>query len=79
MKRSSGAYATQGQGAFFGKGICGSHTNVVGLQLARVIDLLINMGIVVEEDNWKNFVRNISKHPPCSNLILKHATVIESH
>ncbi|WP_432735974.1 Maf family protein [Maridesulfovibrio sp. FT414] len=43
----AGAYAIQGQGAFLVKGICGSYTNVVGLPLARVIELLIEMGVVV--------------------------------
>ncbi len=43
----AGSYAIQGQGAFLVKGICGSYTNVVGLPLARVIEVLIEMGVVV--------------------------------
>ncbi len=43
----AGAYAIQGQGAFLIKGICGSYTNVVGLPLARVLETLVQWGVVV--------------------------------
>ncbi|NDV26470.1 nucleoside triphosphate pyrophosphatase [Desulfovibrio sp. JC010] len=43
----AGAYAIQGQGAFLVKGISGSYTNVVGLPLARVIETLVQWGVVV--------------------------------
>ncbi len=46
----AGAYAIQGQGAFLVKGICGSYTNVVGLPLARVIETLVQWGVVVHGD-----------------------------
>ncbi|WP_291327911.1 nucleoside triphosphate pyrophosphatase [Desulfovibrio sp. UCD-KL4C] len=43
----AGSYGIQGQGAFLVKGICGSYTNVVGLPLARVIEVLIETEAVV--------------------------------
>ncbi|WP_320175127.1 nucleoside triphosphate pyrophosphatase [Maridesulfovibrio sp.] len=43
----AGAYAIQGQGAFLVKGISGSYTNVVGLPLARVIESLMDWGVIV--------------------------------
>ncbi|WP_415716838.1 Maf family protein [Maridesulfovibrio sp.] len=46
----AGAYAIQGQGAFLVKGINGSYTNVVGLPLARVIETLVELGVVVAGD-----------------------------
>ncbi|NDV21880.1 nucleoside triphosphate pyrophosphatase [Desulfovibrio sp. JC022] len=46
----AGAYAIQGQGAFLVKGISGSYTNVVGLPLARVIETLVDLGVVVAGD-----------------------------
>ncbi|WP_320170221.1 Maf family protein [Maridesulfovibrio sp.] len=46
----AGAYAIQGLGAFLVKGICGSYTNVVGLPLARVIETLVQWGVVVPGD-----------------------------
>ena len=46
----AGAYAIQGQGAFLAKGISGSYTNVVGLPLARVIESLMDWGVVVAGD-----------------------------
>ena len=36
----AGAYAVQGMGAFFIKEIQGSHTNVMGLPLCEVVDVL---------------------------------------
>ena len=42
----AGAYAIQGVGAFLVKSINGSYTNVVGLPICEVMELLINEGVV---------------------------------
>jgi septum formation protein len=42
----AGAYAVQGMGAFFIKEIRGSYTNVMGLPLCEVVDVLKNVGAV---------------------------------
>jgi septum formation protein len=42
----AGAYAVQGQGAFFIRGIRGSYTNVMGLPLCEVVDVLKKVGAV---------------------------------
>lgn len=40
----AGGYAVQGMGAFFIKEICGSYTNVMGLPLCEVVDVLKRLG-----------------------------------
>lgn len=42
----AGAYAVQGRGAFFIKGIQGSFTNVMGLPLCEVVSSLKELGII---------------------------------
>jgi len=42
----AGAYAVQGRGAAFIKGICGSHTNVIGLPLSEVVEALRRTGAI---------------------------------
>jgi len=44
----AGAYAIQGKAAAFVTGICGSYTNVVGLPLAEVVDILRCYGVIVQ-------------------------------
>lgn len=43
----AGAYAIQGIGTFLVTAIRGSYTNVVGLPLARVLEMLLDRGVVV--------------------------------
>ncbi|XXJ19807.1 Maf family protein [Desulfovibrio caledoniensis] len=43
----AGAYAIQGVGTFLVTAIRGSYTNVVGLPMARVLEVLLSWGIVV--------------------------------
>ncbi|MCJ2163965.1 MULTISPECIES: Maf family protein [unclassified Pseudodesulfovibrio] len=43
----AGAYAIQGIGTFLVTGIRGSYTNVVGLPVARVLEVLVSWGVVV--------------------------------
>ena len=43
----AGAYAIQGKGTFLVREISGSYTNVVGLPLSRVLDVLLDRGVVV--------------------------------
>lgn len=43
----AGAYAIQGIGTFLVTAIRGSYTNVVGLPLARVLDVLVSWGVIV--------------------------------
>ncbi|QTA86102.1 Maf family protein [Desulfonema magnum] len=45
----AGAYAIQGLGTFLVKSINGSYTNVVGLPVCEVIEILIKEGVVVLE------------------------------
>ncbi|WP_286182115.1 Maf family protein [Desulfovibrio sp. Huiquan2017] len=45
----AGAYAIQGIGTFLVTAIRGSYTNVVGLPLARVLEMLLDRGVVVPE------------------------------
>jgi septum formation protein len=42
----AGAYGAQGIGAFMIEEICGSYTNVVGLPLAQVVDVLTRLGVL---------------------------------
>lgn len=42
----AGAYAVQGQGAFFIREIRGSYTNVMGLPLCELVDALKTMGVI---------------------------------
>ncbi len=42
----AGAYAIQGTGSFMVEEINGSFTNVVGLPLSRVVDILSNLGLL---------------------------------
>lgn len=42
----AGAYAIQGRGAFLVRHVEGSYTNVVGLPLARVLEVLVEWGAV---------------------------------
>ncbi len=43
----AGAYAIQGRGAFLVAAVRGSHSNVIGLPLAEVLEVLVSWGIVV--------------------------------
>ena len=43
----AGGYAVQGMGAFFIKEIHGSYTNVMGLPLCEVVDVLRGAGVIV--------------------------------
>jgi septum formation protein len=43
----AGAYAIQGVGTFLVTGIRGSYTNVVGLPVARILEVLLSRGIIV--------------------------------
>lgn len=43
----AGAYAIQGIGTFLVTGIRGSYTNVVGLPVARVLEVLLALGLIV--------------------------------
>jgi septum formation protein len=43
----AGGYAVQGMGAFFIKEIHGSYTNVMGLPLCEVVDVLKSVGAIV--------------------------------
>ena len=43
----AGAYAIQGIGTFLVTAIRGSYTNVVGLPLARVLEVLLSFGIII--------------------------------
>lgn len=43
----AGGYAVQGMGAFFIKEIHGSYTNVMGLPLCEVVDVLKSAGVIV--------------------------------
>jgi septum formation protein len=42
----AGGYAVQGMGAFFIREICGSYTNVMGLPLCEVVDVLKRLGVL---------------------------------
>jgi septum formation protein len=42
----AGAYAIQGIGAFFIRNISGSYTNVVGLPLCEVVQVLLELGLI---------------------------------
>jgi len=42
----AGAYGIQGVGAFLAESVSGSFTNVVGLPLAEIIILFLNLGII---------------------------------
>jgi len=43
----AGAYGIQGAGAFLAAGVSGSSTNVIGLPLAEIIRLFLDLGIVI--------------------------------
>ena len=45
----AGAYAVQGKGAFMVESMDGSYTNVVGLPLFEVMDMLVNFGVVAPQ------------------------------
>lgn len=47
----AGAYAIQGIGAFLVEHVHGSYTNVVGLPLARVLEVLLEWGVVMPQQN----------------------------
>ena len=47
----AGAYAIQGIGTFLVTGIRGSYTNVVGLPLARVLEVMISWGVVAPQED----------------------------
>jgi septum formation protein len=42
----AGGYAVQGMGAFFIKEIHGSYTNIMGLPLCEVVDVLKRIGAI---------------------------------
>ncbi|AGW13331.1 Maf family protein [Megalodesulfovibrio gigas] len=42
----AGAYAIQGKGAFLVREVRGSYTNVVGLPLAEIVDVLTSCGVI---------------------------------
>ncbi|QGY41078.1 septum formation inhibitor Maf [Pseudodesulfovibrio cashew] len=46
----AGAYAIQGIGTFLVTAIRGSYTNVVGLPLARVLEVLLSWGVAVPQE-----------------------------
>lgn len=55
----AGAYAIQGMGTFLVRRINGSYTNVVGLPVCEVIEVLLKKGVVkmdAENGNGKGFV-----------------------
>jgi septum formation protein len=43
----AGAYAIQGQGGFLVRAVHGSYSNVVGLPLAEVLNVLLGFGIII--------------------------------
>ena len=43
----AGAYAIQGVGTFLVTAIRGSYTNVVGLPLSRILEVLLSFGIII--------------------------------
>lgn len=47
----AGAYAIQGQGAFLVRHVEGSYTNVVGLPLAKTLEVLLSWGVVVPKED----------------------------
>jgi septum formation protein len=49
----AGAYAIQGLGTFIVKSINGSYTNVVGLPVCEVIEILIKEGVISFESNHR--------------------------
>lgn len=46
----AGAYGLQGRGAFLVERIDGSHSNVIGLPMAEVIEDLLRLGIITPHD-----------------------------
>lgn len=46
----AGAYAIQGMGTFLVTAIRGSYTNVVGLPVARVLEMLISWGVIIPRE-----------------------------
>ncbi|WP_462325035.1 Maf family protein [Desulfoplanes sp.] len=46
----AGSYAIQGVGGFLVSGIRGSYTNVVGLPLARILEVLVSWGAIVPQE-----------------------------
>lgn len=49
----AGAYAIQGLGTFLVKSINGSYTNVVGLPVCEVLEILLKEGIMSFESNYR--------------------------
>ena len=49
----AGAYAIQGQGAFLVRSVRGSYTNVVGLPLARVLEVLLSWEVIAPRQGWE--------------------------
>lgn len=47
----AGAYAIQGIGSFLVEHVQGSYTNVVGLPLAKTLEVLLQWGVVVPEED----------------------------
>ena len=52
----AGSYGIQGVGSFMVREVRGSYTNVVGLPLARLLELLLKWGVVIPEGKWCAFV-----------------------
>jgi septum formation protein len=52
-KDKAGAYAVQGKGAFFVESICGCYSNVVGLPLKKLYNMLLEIGVPV----WDGLMR----------------------
>jgi len=52
----AGAYAIQGLGTFLVRSIKGSYTNVVGLPVCEIIELLVREGVIgpSQGERWKN-------------------------
>jgi septum formation protein len=46
----AGSYAIQGVGGFLVSEIRGSYTNVVGLPLARALEVLVSWGVIVPRE-----------------------------
>jgi septum formation protein len=49
----AGAYGIQGAGGFLATGVSGSPTNIIGLPLAEIIRLFLDLGIIIPADARK--------------------------